>query len=84
MATTLEVKETLIKTLNLEDLTPDDIADGMILFSDEGLGLDSVDAIEITLMLDKEFGVKVKNVEEAESIFASVQTLTDYINEQKQ
>lgn len=54
----------------------------MPLFGDEGLGLDSVDAIELTLILEKEFGVKVKDMAQAESIFASCTSLTSYINEQ--
>ncbi len=78
-----DLKEKIIQGLNLEDITPDDIEDGMPLFGEDGLGLDSVDAIELTLVLEKEFGVKITNMAEAETIFASCKSLTDYINEQK-
>lgn len=83
MVTTTDLKNKIIDGLNLEDITSDDIEDGMALFGDDGLGLDSVDAIELTLILEKEFGVKVTNMAEAESIFASPASLTLYINGQK-
>ena len=78
-----EVKQKIIEGLNLEDIEVDEIEDNMALFGDEGLGLDSVDAIELTLILEKEFGVKITNMAEAESIFASSASLTQYINDQK-
>jgi len=77
------VKEKIIQGLNLEDITTDEIEDDMALFGDDGLGLDSVDAIELTLLLEKEFGVKVTNMAEVETIFASSASLTTYINEQQ-
>ena len=83
MITTHELKLKIIEGLNLEDMTADEIEDSMPLFGDEGLGLDSVDAIELTLLLEKEFSVKITNMEEAESIFTSCASLTSYINEQK-
>ena len=77
-----DLKVKIIEGLNLEDIAPDEIEDEMALFGDEGLGLDSVDAIELTLILEKEFGVKVTNMAEAENIFASCASLTNYVNEQ--
>ncbi|EDZ62906.1 acyl carrier protein [Sulfurimonas gotlandica GD1] len=77
-----DLKNKIIQGLSLEDISPDEIEDDMPLFGDEGLGLDSVDAIELTLILEKEFGVKVTNMAEAENIFASCESLTAYINEQ--
>lgn len=77
------LKEKLIQGLNLEDIEIGEIEDNMPLFGDEGLGLDSVDAIELTLILEKEFGVKVKDMSQAETIFASSASLTSYINEQQ-
>lgn len=82
MITIDNLKEKLIQGLNLEDIEIDELEDDMPLFGDEGLGLDSVDAIELTLILEKEFGVKVKDMSQAESIFASPASLTNYINEQ--
>ncbi len=83
MITTNDLKEKIIEGLNLEDMTPDEIEDNMALFGDDGLGLDSVDAIELTLVLEKEFGVKVTNMNAAESIFATPISLTEYVNEQQ-
>ena len=82
MIDTEELKNKIIEGLHLEDIGPDDIEDDMALFGDDGLGLDSVDAIELTLVLEKEFGVKITNMAEAESIFASSYSLTKYINDQ--
>ena len=78
-----EVKQKIIEGLNLEDIELDEIEDDMALFGDDGLGLDSVDAIELTLILEKEFGVKITNMAEAENIFASAASLTQYINNEK-
>lgn len=78
-----DVKQKIIEDLNLEDIEIEEIEDDMALFGDDGLGLDSVDAIELTLILEKEFGVKITNMAEAESIFASAASLTQYINDQK-
>lgn len=77
-----ELKEKIIQGLNLEDITAEEIEDDMALFGDSGLGLDSVDAIELTLILEKEFGVKVTDMAQAETIFASCSSLTKYINDQ--
>jgi len=83
MVTIEEVKTKIIEGLNLEDVTSDELEDDMALFGDEGLGLDSVDAIELTLILEKEFGVKITNMAEAENIFASCKSLTQYVNDTK-
>ena len=84
MVTTNDLKEKIIDGLGLEDIELDEIEDDMALFGDEGLGLDSVDAIELTLILEKEFGVKVTNMEESSSIFATPNSLVAYINEYKE
>jgi acyl carrier protein len=83
LVTTDELKGKIIAGLGLEDMEPDEIGDDMALFGDDGLGLDSVDAIEITLILEKEFGVKVTNMDENKNIFETPNTLVNYINEQK-
>lgn len=77
------LKEILIKNLKLEDMTPEDIDDTMPLFGENGLGLDSVDSIELVLSVDKEFGVKITDSKAYETIFATVQSLLDFINAQK-
>lgn len=78
-----DFKKVLITGLNLEDLTPDDIEDDSPLFGDDGLGLDSVDSIELVLIIEKEYGVKINKPEEYNTIFASVNNLFQYINDNK-
>lgn len=79
MATTQEIKELIISTLSLEEITPSEIADDAALFRD-GLGLDSVDAIELMVMIDNKFKIKLENADAAKTVFASVGSLTDFIN----
>ena len=74
-----EMKEALIESLNLEDITPDEIDNEAPLFGDEGLGLDSIDALEIILILERNYGIRIANPAEGKSIFYSVRTLADFI-----
>ncbi|HIQ46222.1 MAG TPA: acyl carrier protein [Sulfurovum sp.] len=76
-------KQVLIDALNLEDMTPDDIENDAPLFGDDGLGLDSVDSIELVLAIEKEYGVKITDSTLYETIFASVKNLLAYINDNK-
>lgn len=80
MVTSEQLKEVLIKNLKLEDIEVSDIEDDMALFGDDGLGLDSVDSIELVLTLEKEFGIKVADSKLYEKIFVNIQSLLDYIN----
>lgn len=84
MVTQEQLKEKIIAGLGLEDIGIDEIEDDMPLFGDDGLGLDSVDAIELTLIIEKEFGVKIKDVENSQEVFASINSLAKYINEHKE
>lgn len=83
MVTSISFKEVLIKYLSLEDITPDEIGDDDTLFGDDGLGLDSVDSIELVLAIEKEYGVRIDDATQYGSIFSSVQSLLNYINENK-
>lgn len=74
----LELKNHLIEELNLEEVTPEDIDAEAPLFGD-GLGLDSIDALEIILILEKFYGVKLANSAEAKPVFYSVMTLAEYV-----
>ncbi len=74
------VKEQLIKALKLEEMSADEIDDDAPLFN-EGLGLDSVDAIELVIFLDNQYGIKIDNAGESKDIFVSIRTLTDFINQ---
>lgn len=73
-----ELKEHLIEELNLEEITPEEIDAEAPLFGD-GLGLDSIDALEVILILEKYYGVKLANSAEAKPVFYSVKTLAEYI-----
>jgi acyl carrier protein len=75
-----KLKELLIERLKFEDMTPDDIPDDQPLFAG-GLGLDSIDALEIVVMLESEFGIKVKNEGSARDSFRSIATLADFVGE---
>ena len=78
-----EIKEVIISALQLEDIKPEDIIDGDPLFG-EGLGLDSIDALELGVALKKHFGVKFSSEnEENKSHFASVDALAAYISREK-
>jgi acyl carrier protein len=72
------LKELLIENLSLEDIRPEDIKDDEILFGD-GLGLDSLDAVEIVVLLQRNFGLEVKDMKQGREIFYSVDTLARYI-----
>lgn len=74
-----ELKAQIIEQLNLEDLTPADIKNEAPLFGDQGLGLDSIDALEFIVLLDTNYGIKIADPAEAKEIFYSVDTLSDYI-----
>lgn len=75
-----EFKQVLIDGLKLEDISVEDINDSDALFGDEGLGLDSVDSIELVLIIEKEYGVKIQNPELYNEIFSSIENLLKYIN----
>lgn len=81
--TSNDFKQFLINGLKLEDISADDINDSDPLFGDEGLGLDSVDSIELVLTIEKEYGIKISNSEQYQEIFKSVNSLLKYINDNK-
>jgi len=78
----LELKEKIIEQLNLEDISIDEIADNDPLFGD-GLGLDSIDALELIVMLDKDYGIKLADPKEGRKIFESIDTMAAYIKANK-
>ncbi|MDN3664850.1 MAG: phosphopantetheine-binding protein [Algibacter sp.] len=77
-----ELKESIIEQLNLEDFSVEDIADDDALFGD-GLGLDSIDALELIVMLDKDYGIKLTDPNEGKAVFESIAVLATYITEHR-
>ncbi|MCM2249153.1 MAG: phosphopantetheine-binding protein [Geothrix sp.] len=78
----LRVKEMIIERLKLEGMAPDQIEDQAPLFG-EGLGLDSIDALELVLGIEQVFGVKIEDEAAGMKAFKSVQALTDFIAEHR-
>lgn len=78
-----ELKTLLISELNLEDISPDDIDPAAPLFRD-GLGLDSIDALELAVILDKKYGIKIQASDERnEQIFSSLNALAGFVAENR-
>ena len=73
-----ELKEKIIAVLNLEDINVEDINDSDPLFGD-GLSLDSIDALELIVLLDKDYGIKLVDPKEGKNIFQSIETMGSYI-----
>ncbi len=73
-----ELKEKIIAVLNLEDVNPSDINNTDPLFG-EGLGLDSIDALELIVLLDKDYGIKLTDPKEGKNIFQSIDTMAAYV-----
>ncbi|MCF8463662.1 MAG: acyl carrier protein [Flavobacteriales bacterium] len=74
-----KLKVQIIETLNLEDLTPADINANDPLFGDDGIGLDSIDALELIVLMNKEYNIQVADPEEGKNVFYSIKTMADYI-----
>jgi acyl carrier protein len=75
---TNELKEKIIESLRLQDVSPQQIEDEGPLFG-TGLGLDSIDALELVVMLEKHYGIVIKDIEEGRPAFRSVRTLAAFI-----
>jgi len=78
-----KLKEVLISDLNLVDVTPEEIRDDEPLFGDDGLGLDSLDAVEIIVIVQKHFGVEIRNMEEGKDALRSLVSLAKFIEERQ-
>ncbi|MEO8759952.1 MAG: phosphopantetheine-binding protein [Bacteroidia bacterium] len=77
-----DLKVQIIEQLNLAEVKPEDIDASAPLFG-EGLGLDSIDALELIVLLEKQYGIKIKEPQDAKNIFHSVKTLAEYISANK-
>jgi acyl carrier protein len=72
------LKQQIIDSLNLQGMKPAEIDDNAPLFG-EGLGLDSIDSLELMVLLERNYGIKIEDAREGRKILASVQTMSDYI-----
>jgi acyl carrier protein len=77
-----KLKEEIIEILNLEGMTPDDIDNELPLFG-EGLGLDSIDALELIVLMEKNYGIKITDPGKGREIFQSINTMATFISENK-
>lgn len=73
-----QLKQQIIEVLSLEEINPEDIVDSEPLFG-EGFGLDSIDALELIVLMEKNYGIRLNNPAEGKAIFASLDTMADYI-----
>ena len=78
------LKEQIVEALNLEDVRPEDIGDDEPLFGETGLGLDSIDALELILILERDYGIKLSNPSEGRYVFTDVKTMGEYILSHRQ
>ncbi len=76
-----ELKERLVEDLSLEDIEPEQIGDDTPLFGAEGIGLDSLDGVELVVMLQRHYGLDVKEMQKGREIFQSVDTLAAYVSQ---
>ncbi len=77
-----KLKVQIIEQLNLEDMEPEDIDADEALFGD-GVGLDSIDALELIVLLEKEYGIKIENPKDGQKIFQSIRTMAEFIKMHK-
>ena len=73
-----QIKEMIVRDLKLQGVKPEEIGDDTPLF-EEGLGLDSLDAVELVVLVQKHFGVQIEDMDEGQAAFRSIQTLAEFI-----
>jgi acyl carrier protein len=78
----LELKKLIIKNANLEDIEPEDIKDGEPLFV-EGLGLDSIDALELSVALELAYGINISDSDVAREAFRTIETLSEFVTQNR-
>jgi acyl carrier protein len=78
----LQLKQQIIAFLNLTDITPEAIQDDKPLFG-EGLGLDSIDSLELIVLLHREYGIVIKDLKEGRKVLVDVNTMVDYIEKHR-
>lgn len=78
-----ELKQKVIDVLNLEELSAEEINENTPLFGADGLGLDSIDALELIVLLDKEYGIRLSDPKQGKEIFYSIATMAEYIQKHR-
>jgi acyl carrier protein len=79
----LRLKEQIIEQINLEELSPSDIENDQPLFGDDGIGLDSIDALEFIVLLEQNYNIKVTDPKQGKDIFYSIDSLAKFIESKK-
>jgi acyl carrier protein len=79
-----ELKELIVACLKLEGVAPTDISDHKPLFGDEGLGLDSIDSLELAVTIEQRYRVKIPNQQVGQKVFASINELSSFIDQNRQ
>lgn len=77
----LKLKKEIIDQLQVEGITPEDVDPEAPLFGEGGLGLDSIDVLELVVLLDKNYGIKIRAPKEGPKIFYSIKTIAEYITD---
>lgn len=78
-----ELKQKVVEALNLEELSSEEINENTPLFGADGLGLDSIDALELIVLLDKEYGIRLSDPKQGKEIFYSIATMAEYIQKHR-
>lgn len=73
-----QLKEQILEALSLDEMKPEEIDDNAPLFG-EGLGLDSIDALELIVLMEKQYGIKLSNLVEGKEVFKSINVMAEYI-----
>lgn len=73
-----QLKEQILEALSMEEMKPEEIDDNAPLFG-EGLGLDSIDALELIVLMEKQYGIKLSNPAEGKEVFKSINVMAEYI-----
>ena len=78
-----QLKQLIIEAVNLDGMTPEDIVDTAPLFGDEGLGLDSIDVLELIVLLERNFGIRLANPQEGKAVFQSIEVMAEYVQKNR-
>jgi acyl carrier protein len=78
-----QLKRQIVEFLNLTDTVPENIQDDKPLFGDEGLGLDSIDSLELIVLLNREYGIVIKDLKEGRKVLVDINSMAGYIEKNR-